>query len=71
LGKDEVRRPYFESMICAIYARVSTLDKGQDTENQLVELRRYAATQNWETLEYIDHESGKTASRKERRAWKG
>lgn len=50
-------------MKVAIYARVSTKDKGQDTENQLVELRRYAVTQNWEITEYIDHATGKHADR--------
>lgn len=50
-------------MKVAIYARVSTKDKGQDTENQLVELRRYAVTQNWEIAEYIDHATGKHADR--------
>jgi DNA invertase Pin-like site-specific DNA recombinase len=47
----------------AIYARVSTKDKGQDVENQLVQLRRYAGERRWETAEFVDHESGKTAGR--------
>lgn len=47
----------------AIYARVSTIDKGQDTENQLVELRRFAAVRGWEITEYVDHASGKTSDR--------
>jgi DNA invertase Pin-like site-specific DNA recombinase len=47
----------------AIYARVSTRDKGQDTQNQLAQLRRYAAAQNWEVVEYIDHETGKHSER--------
>lgn len=50
-------------MRVAIYARVSTIDKGQDTENQLVELRRYAAVRGWEAVEYVDHASGKTSDR--------
>jgi DNA invertase Pin-like site-specific DNA recombinase len=50
-------------MICAIYARVSTIDKGQDTENQLIELRRYANAQSWEIVEYTDHATGKHADR--------
>jgi DNA invertase Pin-like site-specific DNA recombinase len=50
-------------MKCAIYARVSTKDRGQDTENQLSQLRRYAQSQSWEIVEYIDHESGKHAHR--------
>ncbi len=48
----------------AIYARVSTADRRQDTENQLAQLREFAATQNWEPAgEYIDHESGGCADR--------
>jgi DNA invertase Pin-like site-specific DNA recombinase len=31
----------------AIYARVSTKDKGQETENQLRQLREFAALQGW------------------------
>ena len=40
-------------MKAALYARVSTLD--QEPENQLAELRRYAAARGWETAEYVDH----------------
>lgn len=48
----------------SIYARVSTSDKGQEVENQLLELRRFAASQGWEVCrEYVDHESGKNADR--------
>ena len=50
-------------MKAAIYARVSTKDKGQDTENQLAQLRRFAADQGREIVEFIDHESGKHANR--------
>jgi DNA invertase Pin-like site-specific DNA recombinase len=39
-------------MGAAIYARVSTLD--QEPENQLAELRRYAAARGWSTVEYVD-----------------
>ena len=53
-------------MKAALYARVSTKDHGQDTENQLVELRSYCAKENWEIVgEYIDHASGKSGSRTE------
>jgi DNA invertase Pin-like site-specific DNA recombinase len=53
-------------MRAAIYARVSTADGRQDTENQLAELRRFANTQGWEiAAEYIDDESGGRADRKE------
>jgi DNA invertase Pin-like site-specific DNA recombinase len=37
---------------CAIYARVSTHE--QEPENQLQELRRYAAARGWDPVEYID-----------------
>jgi DNA invertase Pin-like site-specific DNA recombinase len=50
-------------MKCAIYARVSTKDKGQDVENQLAQQRRYAAAQSWDIVEYVDHETGKHADR--------
>lgn len=42
-------------MRVALYARVSTLDKGQDTEVQLRELREYAARRGWESVEYVDN----------------
>jgi len=42
-------------MKCAIYARVSTLDKGQDTEVQLRDLRSYAQARGWMIAgEYVD-----------------
>jgi DNA invertase Pin-like site-specific DNA recombinase len=48
----------------AIYGRVSTRDRGQETENQLAQLRTFAATQGWTVFrEYIDHESGAHDSR--------
>jgi DNA invertase Pin-like site-specific DNA recombinase len=49
-------------MKAAIYARVSTKDKGQDVENQLAQLRRYASERAWECVEYVDHETGKTSA---------
>lgn len=46
-------------MRTAIYARVSTKDRGQDTENQLRELRQFAKGQGWSVIgEYIDNVSG-------------
>lgn len=50
-------------MRAGIYARVSTKDKGQDTKNQLLQLRAYAKTQDWEIREFVDHETGKHADR--------
>jgi DNA invertase Pin-like site-specific DNA recombinase len=53
-------------MKIALYARVSTKDKGQETENQLVQLREFAAKQGWKiTREYIDRETGGTSDRAE------
>ena len=39
-------------MTAAIYARVSTFD--QEPENQLTELRRYAAARGWTVTEFVD-----------------
>src|ERR1022692_217742 len=44
-------------MRIAIYARVSTKDGRQDTENQLRQLRAFAQTQGWMVIhEYVDRE---------------
>src|SRR5439155_2688329 len=43
----------------ALYARVSTLDKGQDPETQLLALREYAARRGFVPAgEYVDYASG-------------
>jgi DNA invertase Pin-like site-specific DNA recombinase len=48
----------------ALYARVSTKDKGQDPENQLHILREFAQAQGWKIVrEYVDHVSGKSSDR--------
>ena len=39
-------------MKAAIYARVSIFD--QESENQLAELRRYAAARGWSATAYVD-----------------
>lgn len=53
-------------MKIAVYARVSTKDKGQDTENQLAQLREFATKQGWTIYrEYVDHESGAKIDRPE------
>ena len=61
-GRTRKRRTYCQQrqtvsrrcvMKAALYARVSTLD--QEPENQLAELRRYAAARGWEISEYVDH----------------
>jgi DNA invertase Pin-like site-specific DNA recombinase len=47
-------------MRVAIYARVSTDDRGQDPENQLTELRGWAANAGHTvSREYVDYESGR------------
>ena len=48
----------------ALYGRVSTKDKGQEVQNQLRQLREFAAHSGWTIVaEYIDHESGKGSDR--------
>jgi len=51
----------------ALYGRVSTLDKGQDVNLQLNELREYSTRRNWHvTGEYVDNGvSGAKESRPE------
>ena len=50
-------------MRVAIYARVSTDDKGQTTENQLRELREWCANSGHTiATEYIEHESGRKSA---------
>ena len=54
-------------MRVAIYARVSTDDRGQDPENQLRELRDWCANAGHTIAgEYIDHESGRKGADKRR-----
>lgn len=51
-------------MKIAIYARVSTTK--QDNENQLAQLREFAAKQDWLVFDsYVDQESGSTSDRAE------
>jgi DNA invertase Pin-like site-specific DNA recombinase len=50
----------------ALYARVSTKDKGQDHENQLIQLRAFAKTQHWSIVhEYVDNATGKRSNREQ------
>jgi DNA invertase Pin-like site-specific DNA recombinase len=52
------------TMKTAIYARISTKNNGQDTENQLRELRAYCKKMNWTiTKVYVDQASGSKANR--------
>jgi DNA invertase Pin-like site-specific DNA recombinase len=53
-------------MKIALYARVSTKDKRQDTENQLIQLRAFADSQGWTiSAEYVDRASGKRGDREQ------
>lgn len=50
----------------AIYARVSTFDKGQNPETQLLQLREYAERRGFDLVkEYVDYASGSTEQREE------
>jgi DNA invertase Pin-like site-specific DNA recombinase len=53
-------------MRVVLYARVSTKDKGQDTENQLAQLREFVGKQGWSvTKEYVDYASGSKSDREQ------
>ena len=50
----------------ALYARVSAKDKGQDTTNQLRQLRTFCEKQGWTIVhEYVDKASGKRSDREQ------
>ena len=55
--KQTPRRDSSFSFKVAIYARVSTDDKGQDVEIQLDRCRKYCEAMGWASVEYVDHES--------------
>ncbi|GAA4053128.1 hypothetical protein GCM10022409_45110 [Hymenobacter glaciei] len=56
-------------MRVAIYARVSTKDKGQSTENQVPDLVRYAGALGHSIYkEYVEEESGGTGERSQFKA---
>jgi len=51
-------------MRAAIYTRVSTRDRGQDTANQLNQLRDACRARSWEVVaEYEDHDTGSKPDR--------
>ncbi|MCE5311475.1 MAG: recombinase family protein [Acidobacteriales bacterium] len=56
-------------MNVAIYARVSTKDRGQDCENQLRELRQFVvrrSAEEWRLVsEYVDYASGGSSDREQ------
>ena len=50
----------------ALYARVSTKDKGQDTENQLAALRDFSDKHGWAIAhDYVDRATGKPSDREQ------
>ena len=55
----------------AIYARVSTSDKDQHPETQLLPLRNYATLRQWQVFDtYVDEESGRFEKKNKRAAFK-
>jgi DNA invertase Pin-like site-specific DNA recombinase len=53
-------------MRIALCARVSTKIKGQDTQNQLAQLREFAGRQDWTVVrEYVDRATGKRSDREQ------
>ena len=53
----------------AIYARVSTFEKGQDPETQLIQLREYVERRGFELVDtFTDYASGKTEKREQYQA---
>ena len=50
-------------MIVGLYARVSTKDKEQNPENQLIRLREYCKNRSWDFREYVDYASGSKVDR--------
>lgn len=53
-------------MTAALYARVSTKDKGQHVDLQLHELREYAARRGWAAVEFVD--DGASGAKEDRQA---
>ncbi|MEO0488042.1 MAG: recombinase family protein [Cyanobacteria bacterium J06659_2] len=52
------------SISVAVYLRVSTTDKGQETDNQLLQLKELCQRMDWKIHDtYIDHESGRKGKR--------
>jgi len=56
---------YGSGLKIGLYARVSTRDKDQNPENQLMKLREFCKNKGWEYKEYVDYASGKDPNRPE------
>jgi len=52
-------------MKAAVYARVSTYDKGQEPLTQLLPLREYCDRAGWDYEEFVDYQSGVDGKRPE------
>lgn len=53
-------------MRVALYAGVSTRDKGKEVENHLDQLREFATRSGWTVVhEYVDHDTGKISDREQ------
>ncbi len=63
--KEKVESPNIDEnkTVVALYARVSTKDKEQNPENQLIKLREYCKARNYSSKEYTDHASGSKKDR--------
>ncbi len=63
--KEKVESPNADKnkTFVALYARVSTKDKDQNPENQLIKLREYCKARNYSYKEYIDYASGSKKDR--------
>ena len=56
---------YGSGLKIGLYARVSTRDKDQNPENQLIRLREFCKNKGWDYKEYVDYASGKDPNRPE------
>ena len=64
LGKAIIKEYLYGMKKAAIYARVSTHEKGQDPETQLMQLREYVDRRGFNLVgEFVDYASGTTENR--------
>jgi len=56
---------YGSGLKIGLYARVSTKDKDQNPENQLMKLKEFCKNKGWDYKEYVDYASGKDPNRPE------
>jgi DNA invertase Pin-like site-specific DNA recombinase len=59
-----MNRPNAQPLRVALYLRVSTTDKKQETDNQLLQLKDFCDRSGWQIVEtYTDRESGRKGKR--------